>query len=379
MKILLFDMDGVLIEPRAYHMALQDTVAMVGHALGYRDINLTQEDIEVFESVGVTSEWDSAAICSALLLRRVWKVFSEISLPPAPPLPELPQHDMPTPDFQSFFRSLAMEDIPGMPALLHAERALLDDRQTLTETQAIALRDLLRDARRIDRSLTHRLFQELVLGGQVFHTIYGLEPYQSTESYLLTQDRPALSLKTCDQLLTWSAQPNHASAVFTNRPSQSTQGHFDTPEAELGMKLLGLEELPLVGRGSLAWLAEARGLEPDTLLKPSAVHTLTALRRALDDPLEESLHLSIALVLDRKTDSSWQTLQEATVYVFEDSTKGLRSAHAAQEALSFAGITIQLHLVGVSTSPTKRLALKTAGAQVFSDITSALHPLFQSN
>lgn len=379
MKILLFDMDGVLIEPRAYHQALSETVTMMGYALGYRDVNLTREDIEVFESVGVTSEWDSAAICSALLLRRVWKVFSEITLPPAPPLPELPQHDMPIPDFQSFFRSQAMEDTTGMPALSRAEYALLADCQTLTETQVIALRDLLRGARRIDRSLTHHIFQELVLGSQVFHTIYSLEPFQVTKSYLLTYDRPALSQETRDQLLAWSAQPDHTSVVFTNRPSQSPPGFFGTPEAELGMKMLGLEKLPFVGRGCLAWLAEAREVDPDTLLKPSAVHSLTALRRALDDPLEEALDLSIALVLDKETDSSWQALREATVYVFEDSIKGLRSALAAQEALSLAGVTIQLHLVGVSTSPTKRLALEIAGAQVFSDITSALHTLFQSN
>ncbi len=87
MKILLFDMDGVLIEPRAYHMALRETVTMVGHALGYRNVSLTQVVMEVIESVGVTCEWDSAAICSALLLQRAWKVFSDISLPPAPPLP----------------------------------------------------------------------------------------------------------------------------------------------------------------------------------------------------------------------------------------------------------------------------------------------------
>jgi hypothetical protein len=34
MKILLFDMDGVLAEPGAYPLALRGTFTMVGHALG---------------------------------------------------------------------------------------------------------------------------------------------------------------------------------------------------------------------------------------------------------------------------------------------------------------------------------------------------------
>ena len=51
MRILLFDLDGVLLEPRGYHRALRETVTLVGQWLGYRRVTLTPEDIELFESV----------------------------------------------------------------------------------------------------------------------------------------------------------------------------------------------------------------------------------------------------------------------------------------------------------------------------------------
>ena len=45
MKILLFDMDGVLLEPNGYHLALKETVRLVSRSMGFEDFLLSDQDI----------------------------------------------------------------------------------------------------------------------------------------------------------------------------------------------------------------------------------------------------------------------------------------------------------------------------------------------
>ncbi len=289
MKVLLFDMDGVLIQARAYHRALKDTVSLVGKALGYKNVVLTQDEIELVESVGVTSEWDSAAICCALLLCGIWQEFPFVFLPSDPPLPEVPQHSIQPPDFSAFYSSRWMSDMPEESGLVRAERSFLSDVHGHSISQVETLRSLLRGARSINGSITHRLFQEYVLGSEVFETTYGLPSYLQVDGYLLIDDEPAMTREMRNRLLDWLEDPEHKAGIFTNRPSSPPQDYFDTPEAELGLKAVDLEGLPLVGRGGLAWLAEGRGMDSDALLKPSPVHVLAALSHVLGHSLEEAL------------------------------------------------------------------------------------------
>jgi phosphoglycolate phosphatase-like HAD superfamily hydrolase len=217
------------------------------------------------------------------------------------------------------------------------------------------------------------LFQEFVLGSDIFNTFYGLQPYMQVEGYLLFDDESTLSPKMHSQLLDWLKEPEQVVAIFTNRPSKPPPGYFDTPEAELGLKALKLEGLPLVGRGSMAWLAERRGMDPEALLKPSAVHVLAGLAHASRLSLQESLELSASLALEGQVDLIWQNLAGADVYVIEDSIKGLHSGKRARDLLLDVGIRIDLHLIGVSKSINKQQALRAAGAQqVFEDVNAVL-------
>jgi hypothetical protein len=371
MEILLLDMDGVLLEARAYHQALREVVERIGRALGFRQVNLTLEDIHFFESVDVTSEWDSSAICYALLLERVWGLDPNLRLPTQPPLPETETHDLSAPDFRAFFRSLAAATSKPVPSLADAEHLLLQQREH-TPAQIETLQGIFRNARRIAGSLTHRMFQELILGSQVFCELYGLDASAPSDGYLLTLDVPALDKRQTRRLLDWIAQRNHYAAVFTNRPSKPLGDFFDTPEAELGLKLVGLEGVPMVGHGSLAWMARERGLSMDALLKPSPVHVLTALRCALGESIESALRSAASLVLDAVVDADWAVLDGAQVAVFEDAAKGLQSADSARETLSQHRTAIALHLRGVSSDENKAHALRAAGAQVYTNLAAAM-------
>jgi hypothetical protein len=377
MKVLLFDMDGVLIEPQGYHRALAETVRILAKTLGYRNVNLTDRDIEVFELAGATSEWDSAAICAALLVRDVWKVNPDACLPTSPPLPDLPAHDLPSPDFQSFFRSLAQDEVEDLPALFRAERALLSGRKKIGDQQATMITHLLRGARRIEGSISHRLFQELVLGGQALRSTYGLEPVFSEQSYLRRYDRPMLAAESRRALLAWMDRPDQQAAVFTTRPSRPQPDRAGSPEAEFGLVFLGMEALPLVALGELSWIAEKWTLEPDSLHKPSPMHALIALRIALGDMLEAAASRSLAVVGGEGHASQWRELAGAEVCVFEDSTSGLYSARAAGDMLALQGVRLNLRMMGISHRKGKRVALAAAGADVFQDINSALDRLFK--
>ena len=68
MEFFLQDMDDTLLTPRTYHFSLKEKVIITGRALGYAYVQLKPMDITAFEGTGGTSEWDSAAICSAIML-----------------------------------------------------------------------------------------------------------------------------------------------------------------------------------------------------------------------------------------------------------------------------------------------------------------------
>lgn len=372
MKILLFDMDGVLLTPYGYHRALQQAVALMAGALGFQGVELAQTDIDTFEAMDVTSEWDSSAICAALLLRQVWQIAPELAWPPQMPLPAVPQHDLPAPDFQALARQIGQPTLRDRPPLARAEVLLVDGDHTLSESQRATLREILRHAHHPESSLTHRLFQELVLGSAVFTRTYGLPDGLNSESYLLTHDIPALSEEIQARLHGWLDHPAHRAAIFTNRPSLSPDGKSGTPEAEMGTQCAGVAQLPVVGLGALFWLAAQRQCPPQTYLKPSPVHVLATLRCALGTPLAEALEAAARLTDNGQDDGGWQPLHGANLWAFEDSAIGLRGARAACDRLAGIGIAVELALCGVTTSEIKRPALAETGAQVFPDLGSAL-------
>ncbi|MBM4430702.1 MAG: hypothetical protein FJ026_10205, partial [Chloroflexi bacterium] len=70
--LLLFDIDGVLVLPRAYLKALQDTVSYVARQIGVDGHPPSEEDQHAFEANGLSSEWDmGAAVVGVLLLDRL--------------------------------------------------------------------------------------------------------------------------------------------------------------------------------------------------------------------------------------------------------------------------------------------------------------------
>ncbi len=102
LDILLFDLDAVLLNSEGYYESLRRAVSLLAGALGFGPIRLSQEDIDVFESLDITAEWDSSALCAALLLARAWEADPSLRLPERPPLPGAGIHGLPVPAFRDF-------------------------------------------------------------------------------------------------------------------------------------------------------------------------------------------------------------------------------------------------------------------------------------
>ena len=110
----------------------------------------------------------------------------------------------------------------------------------------------------------------------------------------------------------------------------------------------------------------------ESLLKPSSVHALAALRLSLGDSLQDALSSAAALALDGCSDPCWEELEQAKIYVFEDSAIGIQSASAATRSLARYGIQAETIPMGITASRHKAQPLEAAGARVFPNLQEAL-------
>jgi hypothetical protein len=375
LRILLLDLDDVLLQQVAYHRSLQECVEQIGRWCGFAAAQISDEDIAYFESLGATSEWDSASICAALLLDRAWTIDPEIRLPDSLTAPDGRRHPLDPPEIRSFFHDVFAGGPSGIEARARVERRLLDGRER-TPGQRQALQHVLRSAYDVKASLTLRLIQELNLGAEVYEACYGSAAALPGPGYLSTLDLPLITPTHADRLVGWAKVRGNRAVIFTNRPSRGPEGSGGVPEAEIGLARVGLSGMPYVAMGHLEWLGADRGLEPQTLLKPSAVHCLAALRLAAGGSLREALQVAARLGLDHEDDGLWRPLDTARAIVFDDSWRGFQSARGAQAALDGIGIRLELDLRGVTTSGPKRLALETAGGVVYPDFVRAAEDIF---
>lgn len=362
--IFVFDMDGVLLEPGGYQQALKSTVKLIGKMLGAPETRLTGDQIARFEALNVSNEWDSLAICTAIILLHVWKIDPDICLNGAK-LNSRCVTDK-RPDFDNFLSQFTdIGDLPGQ-MIFHKIIATHPD---LHEGQKQHLADILLNSNDIYQSLTLPLHQEAVLGSTLFQKIYGIEPQLECESALLKHDRPSITCDQREKLLNWLDLPENHAVIMTNRLSLAPEGYQSTPEAELGLKLVGLESIPLIGSGTLLWFAaEHCGLASHTFLKPNPVHALTALGLSHWDSAQQSVAKAADLWLGKGNAKDWQAFNGAKLVIFEDSANGILAGIRAVDILKNNGIEIDLKRVGVSQNKIKLDVLKQLSDLTVPDI-----------
>jgi hypothetical protein len=359
MEILLFDMDGVLVKPIAYHRALQETVRLAGIETGYGEARLSEDQITEFESRGISSEWHSSALCMAEMVLQV-------------------QHGKAGEDRNTQTRSLNLEDLfeaisaqPLHHSAVHRGQAAIETQAARYEVEPDLVNGMVVQSESIRHSPTLNWFQELILGSENFTRIYQKSPQFQTESYLKLYDERQLARSSAELVLKWAEVQDHGAAIMTNWPSLGPSGFSGMPDAELGSRIVGLAELPIIGKGEIVWLAAQTGLAGESFSKPSWKHAMAAILVASGWALEDSLNL-ISEPPEEWDIPTLSYLHDSTVAVFEDTSSGLIAAQEASELLDRMGVRVGVNKIGIAEEAAKQAALSALGAAVYPDVNQAL-------
>jgi hypothetical protein len=373
--LLLFDVDGVLLHPVGYKVALRDMVNWFAAQMGQPEWGPDEDEIAVFEACGITNEWDSGAMCvSAILLAALTQ-----------------QPDLRRETIDETISAIKQAGLAlSRPALADLARELHIDGHTpayahlslLTQrvdaAYAPLLSALLNDVHSLTTPTT-RHFQTLTLGSDGFKATYGqAAPFESA-SYLETYDISLLDESHRERLLQWRQETGHGAAIFTARPSLPPrdlpvpQGY--PPEGDLAARLLRLDgEIPLIGQGRMQWIAAQYGRKAVEYVKPAPVQALAAIGAASCQSECPALEAAAALVeRDQLTGPLADLAGHTTrVIVFEDATGGIRATKAAVERLQQVGLDVSFEAIGVSPNVDKRAALSTVATRVVDDVNQAL-------
>jgi hypothetical protein len=371
-KIILLDVDGVLVHPGGYRAALRATVR---HFLG-EQVEVHEDLLTDMEKHGIASEWDMAP----LIIATVWT--EQLT---GRPIQDLP-FDVSAAANELKYNRRGDPSIPsdtfmnpgGSPLLINIPEFKLVDGQYPAESafhagyfDSIPLelrRNLLTTTRSVQISHTMRIFQHYTLGSTDFEKTYRLASEIETDSFLLSHDQSMIN----DEIKARLFQPSHHLTAFTARPSgvprevaESVVGY--APEAELALKLVGLEDIPLIAFGKLEYLAAQHGLDPAALIKPSPFQALAAVLAACIGDEWSALQAAYDWRQSNSLGGLFKQLpKKFELIVIEDTMGGVRSVRSAGEILQKAGFDAYVHPVGLTSgNAAKAAAFKNAGVQYF--------------
>jgi hypothetical protein len=351
-KVILLDIDGVLVQHGGYRAALHATLNHFAHLMGAPRYDLSEEQLSELEKRGIFSEWDMAP----LLLGTLW---NEI-------LAHHPNIRLPTNLSAAAIEIGRVLNHEHLPEHLHIPHFDIKDGQYPAESALqhgcfplipYDLRvKLLSQTRDIHFSETMKLFQHFSLGSEIFSQTYHLPAEIETESLLAKHDISNLT----DEIRAELTREGNFLSALTARPSSPPKEILDppvgyAPEAELALEMVGLAHIPLIAFGKLEYLAAQRGLDPSNILKPSPVHALAATAAALTDDEWAGLQSAGDWLKTGKLDGVFKNLpKEFELIVVEDTMGGIRSTLSAGEILNQNGFQVRTRALGMTSgSPSK--------------------------
>ncbi len=385
----LFDIDGVLLKPGGYRKASNETLVYFLTQIGFKDLPDFDPVFVLFESMGITSEWDMLPL---LLVAALEKTFQNYQLSDQltnwediTRFVENQNGKFFLPEFEiKHYEDFLIDGISPADAV-YENRSSNQFLQIFPVTSTYCpwvYEKLLSATRNPNQSEITSVFQNLILGDKLFEKILQNKASIKTDSYLVLYDQNNLgSLET--QIILQKRRENKIyCAAMTARPSGYPDGKNNHklyfPEAELGLKTVSLEEIPVIGYGSMSYLAECFGETGDYYIKPSPIHALSAVLASHGKTIMEFVTLAYSILMDNMLTSEKRNLlnelfpQGSTIHVFEDSAIGLRSVKKMVDWLVLAGYQVEGHLYGVSTDREKINALKKESAVIYESINTAL-------
>ena len=381
--VLLFDVDGVLLHPRGYKQALIASLDVFAERMSLPPTNITMDEIAIFESVSLTNEWDSMALCAGALLINALAVQPDaLRDTVAETQAVLATHnlDLPRPDFTELARRVMADHDPAVMPSRHIRDTL---GKGIPEGVRVLLSEMLDDVYYYRAPLTY-IFQHYTLGSEGFAETYGEEATIDSHSFLRDYDKPHLREDIGRRLQEKAAEDSLHYVIFTARPSRPPVGidmsdladaHRYPPEGDLAAKSLAmLGSPPLIAGGRVTWLAGQRGQGVAAYIKPSPVQALAAIGAAVSGDEVASLQAAAALIEDGILTAPLDSIRDGTTHVavFEDSTGGIHATKGAVAALRDVGFEVTLDAVGVSPDENKRASLARVADRLVNDINEGL-------
>ena len=353
-RIILLDIDGVLVQPGGYRAALRATVErFIGDYV-------IEEDVPVsMEKRGISSEWDM----SPLIIAAYWEdVLSR------QPMENLSDDPVIAGEQIQRQRKVGEPKHLAIPAF-----DLMDGQYPVDAAYAAGCfasipselrKNLMTESRDVYKSHTFRTFQHFTLGSETFESTYQLSAEFDAESSLLAVDRSNISDEIRERLY----HPDHHLAAFTARPSgipvginESSLGY--APEAELALDLVGMKDIPLMAFGKLEYIATQHGLMPSTLVKPSPFQALAATLAAWTRDELSALHAAYDWHRAGKLNGKFAELpKDFELIVVEDTMGGIRSVRTAGEIFRQAGFDVTVRTLGLTSGISAKAAAFDAAA-----------------
>jgi phosphoglycolate phosphatase-like HAD superfamily hydrolase len=356
-RIILLDIDGVLVQPGGYRAALRATVKrFVG------DFTVEEDLLISLEKRGISSEWDMSPLIVAaywddVLAHQPMENLSENVAVAAKQI-QSQQTDMP--------KRLSIPAFELMVGQYPAEAAFRTG--CFQHIPEVLRRNLLTESRNFRKSETMRTFQHFTLGSKNYELTYQLPAEFEAESLLLATDRPNVS----DEIVGRLRRPDHYLAGFTARPSGSPAGAGGSsvgyaPEAELALDLVGLSDIPLMAFGKLEYIAAQHALDPAALVKPSPFHALAGTLAAWTGEELSALRAVHDWHSSGVLNGRFSELPKSfELVVVEDTMGGIHSVRAAGGILRAAGFDVTVRVFGLTSGiEAKALAFESAGVPHF--------------
>ncbi|HEY9719433.1 MAG TPA: hypothetical protein V6C69_18285 [Trichormus sp.] len=375
-NVLLFDVDGVLVEPRAYRLCIDRTLEVLLPQIGIAtpsDFLPSYDDVSYFEAQGIHDCWDITNIIYAQIVAATGDRPNRAT-------------DLVIPAYQPFVdrirRANAELHPPSVAASLLAVRT--DAPNDFAEQKKFTeLVDCLHGSRSVYKSHVTRLFQNILLGSSIFESTYNLPSQYDGKPLLQAEDRVLLGTATVEKLKDLHARaPEHwKMAIYTARPSLkpefaggSSAGY--SPEAEIARQSAGLNKFPLIGMGTMEFLAERTNDLAQNLVKPKTTQAFAALLSALNGSvnmnlLEQALAMGVRDALPESTALAQWKDTPLNIYVFEDTVSGIIPMDIVAKRLREHGYSINLTSLGIAKQKDKREALLKFCPAVYDDVNDA--------
>lgn len=367
--VLLLDIDDVVVLPVGYKQGIPATLETFTRRWGWEIPLPTERDIEWFEAAGVTSEWDSTAICLAGLLLEAARLDDDWIVPDfEEAMARLAARGIDRaqirPDYVAWVKAAGEAAQPGerpsQAALRRWRREALPQLPRSEALEALLI-TLLADTHRLSCPTT-AVFQTWMVGSEAYRQAYGQSAPIEVPQGLLEQDRPLITRDSVRALLSVWYEGRLAPAFYTSRPSRPPNREpapphpVYSPEAELAAQRVGLEDWTSVGLGRLFWLVERVGL-PENPTKPHLLHGMAAFAAAI---------ASVDGIVETEAlESAYETLRMGTlvgplaewaefswhVALVEDSVKGIQGVFRTVRRLYELGMSVRLTVFGVAPHP----------------------------